>query len=143
MQSRYTQLKEKLPISRLSDDVLLALRVLYDDPLDIVDLKQDIDDLTVYPERLHDSYRKEWETYVLKSLAAELKSNCDLSASEYIESVMQRVEDVEQNSASYAAFLEKVTQAKQINESGNTLVFPSTFRQQLMAFLLPVSTVDK
>ena len=42
--SRYAQFKEKLPISRLSDDVLLAFRVLFDDPLDIVDLAQDIAD---------------------------------------------------------------------------------------------------
>ena len=142
MQSRYKQLKEKLPISRLSDDVLLALRVLYDDPLDIVDLKQDIDDLTLYPERLQDSYRKEWETYVLKALAEDLKRDEALSASEFIENIMQRVEEVEQNNTAYAAYRPLVAQAKTINDSGNTFVFPSPFRQQLMAFLLPVSTVE-
>ena len=52
MPSRYAQFKEKLPISRLSDEALLAFRVLFDDPLDIVDLAQDISDLTLYPERL-------------------------------------------------------------------------------------------
>ena len=141
MQSRYKQLKEKLPISRLSDDVLLALRVLYDDPLDIVDLKQDIDDLTLYPERLQDSYRKEWEIYVIKALAGDLKRDENLSATEFIENIMQRVEEVEKNDTAYAAYRPLVAQAKTINESDNTLVFPSPFRQQLMAFLLPVSTV--
>ena len=142
MQSRYKQLKEKLPISRLSDDVLLALRVLYDDPLDIVDLKQDIDDLTLYPERLQDSYRKEWETYVLKALAEDLKREEALSANEFIENIMERVEEVEKNDTAYAAYRPMIAQAKSINESGNTLIFPSPFRQQLMAFLLPVSTVE-
>ncbi|WP_032097610.1 MULTISPECIES: hypothetical protein [unclassified Alteromonas] len=142
MQSRYKQLKEKLPISRLSDDVLLALRVLYDDPLDVVDLKQDIDDLTLYPERLQDSYRKEWETYVLKALAEDLKREEALSANEFIENIMERVEEVEKNDTAYAAYRPMIAQAKSINESGNTLIFPSPFRQQLMAFLLPVSTVE-
>ena len=142
MQSRYKQLKEKLPISRLSDDVLLALRVLYDDPLDVVDLKQDIDDLTLYPERLQDSYRKEWETYVLKALAEDLKREEALSANEFIENIMERVEEVEKNDTAYAAYRPLIAQAKSINESGNTLIFPSPFRQQLMAFLLPVSTVE-
>ena len=68
MSSRYYQLKDKLPISRLSDEVLLAFRVLYDDPLDIVDLEQDVSELTLYPERLVESYRKEWEVYVLTAI---------------------------------------------------------------------------
>ncbi len=68
MSSRYYQLKDKLPISRLSDEVLLAFRVLYDNPLDIVDLEQDVSELTLYPERLVESYRKEWEVYVLTAI---------------------------------------------------------------------------
>lgn len=68
MSSRYYQLKDKLPISRLSDEVLLAFRALYDNPLDIVDLEQDVSELTLYPERLVESYRKEWEVYVLTAI---------------------------------------------------------------------------
>ena len=86
--SRYAQFKEKLPISRLSDDVLLAFRVLFDDPLDIVDLAQDIADLALYPERLQESYRKEWEAYVLKALAFEIRQHDNLSPAEFIELMM-------------------------------------------------------
>ena len=91
MPSRYAQFKDKLPISRLSDEALLAFRVLFDDPLDIVDLAQDISDLTLYPERLQESYRKEWEAYVLKALAFEIRKHDSLSPAEFIELMMSKV----------------------------------------------------
>ena len=130
MPSRYAQFKEKLPISRLSDEALLAFRVLFDDPLDIVDLAQDISDLTLYPERLKDSYRKEWEAYVLKALAFEIKQHTDVSPAEFIELVMNKVEAIQQNNA------------KSILQSENTVVFPTPMRQQLTAFLLPITTIS-
>ena len=139
--SRYAQLKEKLPISRLSDDVLLAFRVLFDDPLDIVDLAQDIADLTLYPERLADSYRKEWEAYVVKSLALEIKKHPELTPSEFIEDLMQRVEKLQAESDTYINLWRQVHHAKSIAQSSNTIIFPSPLRQQLMAFLLPITTV--
>ena len=141
MTSRYTQLKEKLPVSRLSDDVLLAFRVMFDDPLDIVDLAQDISDLTLYPERLSSSYRKEWEAYVLKALAAEIKRHDHLTPAEFIELMMERVEELQKTSSTYQDLLRQVHHAKSINQSANTIVFPSPLRQQLTAFLLPITTL--
>ena len=108
MPSRYAQFKEKLPISRLSDEALLAFRVLFDDPLDIVDLAQDLSDLTLYPERLKDSYRKEWEAYVLKALAFEIKQHTDVSPAEFIELVMNKVEAIQQNNDTYQNLLRQV-----------------------------------
>ena len=99
MPSRYAQFKEKLPISLLSDETLLAFRVLLDEPLDIVDFAQDIADLAQYPERLKDSYRKEWEAYVIKALAFEIRQHDDLSPAEFIDLMMEKVEDVQQQVA--------------------------------------------
>lgn len=141
MTSRYAQLKEKLPISRLSDDVLLAFRVMFDDPLDIVDLAQDISDLTLYPERLSDSYRKEWEAYVVKAIALDIKKREDVSPSQYIEDLMERVEKLQSEDDTYKNLLRQVQHAKSIAESSNTVIFPSPLRQQLMAFLLPIATL--
>ena len=142
MPSRYAQFKEKLPISRLSDEALLAFRFLFDDPLDIVDLAQDISDLTLYPERLKDSYRKEWEAYVLKALAFEIKQHTDVSPAEFIELVMNKVEAIQQNDNTYQNLLRQVHHAKSILQSENTVVFPTPMRQQLTAFLLPITTIS-
>ncbi|MCZ8530382.1 hypothetical protein [Alteromonas sp. PRIM-21] len=142
MPSRYAQFKEKLPISRLSDEVLLAFRVLFDAPLDIVDLAQDIADLAIYPERLKESYRKEWEAYVLKALAFEIRQNDDLSTAEFIELMMSKVEALQQNDETYQNLLRQVHHAKSILQSENTVVFPTPLRQELTAFLLPITTIS-
>ena len=142
MSSRYSQLKEKRPVSRLSDEVLLAFRMLYDDPLDIVDLAQDISELALYPERLEESYRKEWEAYVLKAMAEELKTRTDMGSAEFIELVMKQVEDIQTQNDTYKNLLRQVHHAKNINKSENTFVFPSPLRQQLMSFLLPITTIE-
>ncbi len=141
MPSRYAQFKEKLPISRLSDEVLLAFRVLFDAPLDIVDLAQDIADLAIYPERLKESYRKEWEAYVLKALAFEIRKHDDLSTAEFIELMMRKVEALQQNDETYQNLLRQVHHAKSILQSENTVVFPTPLRQELTAFLLPITTI--
>lgn len=141
MSSRYSQLKEKLPISQLSDEVLLAFRLRFDDPLDIVDLAQDISELSLFPERMEESYRKEWEAYVLKALAEEIKQNSHLSSAEFIEKVMCDIEHIQANNDTYANLLRQVHHAKNINKAGNTFVFPSPLRQQITAFLLPITTV--
>ena len=142
MPSRYAQFKEKLPISRLSDEVLLAFRVLFDAPLDIVDLAQDIADLAIYPERLKESYRKEWEAYVLKALAFEIRQHDDLSTAEFIELMMSKVEALQQNDETYQNLLRQVHHAKSILQSENTVVFPTPLRQELTAFLLPITTIS-
>lgn len=142
MSSRYSQLKEKLPIKKVSDEVLLAFRILYDDPLDIVDLAQDISELTLYPERLQASYRREWEAYVLRSLMKALKANEHLSSTQFIELVMQQVEKIQTENDTYQNLVRQVHHARSINNAENTLIFPSPMRQQLMAFLLPIATVE-
>lgn len=142
MSNRYSQLKEKLPISRLSDEALLAFRVLYDDPLDIVDLEQDILELALYPERLEESYRKEWEVYVLKAMATALKANSHISSAEFIALVMKQVEEIQETNDKFKKLVQYVENAKRISEAENTIVFPSPLRQQLMAFLLPITTVE-
>ncbi|MDY6975092.1 MAG: hypothetical protein SVW51_02570 [Pseudomonadota bacterium] len=141
MPSRYAQFKEKLPISRLSDEVLLAFRVLFDAPLDIVDLAQDIADLAIYPERLKESYRKEWEAYVLKALAFEIRQHDGLSTAEFIELMMRKVEALQRNDETYQNLLRQVHHAKSILQSENTVVFPTPLRQELTAFLLPITTI--
>ena len=116
--------------------------MLFDDPLDIVDLAQDIADLALYPERLNESYRKEWETYVIKALALEIKKQDNLTPGEFIELMMIKVEDIQNNNDTYSNLLRQVHHAKSILLSDNTIVFPTPLRQQLTAFLLPISAIS-
>lgn len=47
---------------------LFTLRYIYNDPTDIVDIKADIEDLRVFPERLSGSYSAEWVAYLRRKL---------------------------------------------------------------------------
>jgi hypothetical protein len=141
MTSRYSQFKEQLPVSQLSEETLLAFRILFDEPLDIVDLAQDIADLALFPERLKDSYREEWEAYVLKSLAMEMKKQDNVAPAEFIEQMMVKVGEIQQNNDTYNNLLRQVHLAKSVTQSENTFVFPTPLRQQLTAFLLPITTI--
>jgi len=104
-------------------------------------LAQDIADLALYPERLQESYRKEWEAYVLKALAFEIRQHDNLSPAEFIELMMSKVEAIQQNNDTYHNLLRQVHHAKSILQSENTVIFPTPLRQQLTAFLLPITTI--
>jgi len=141
--SRLNKLKEILPLSRISIDLLLALRFLYDTKSDVVDLNQDILDLTVVPERLSDSYRHEWEAYVLRAIILDMKDNHGVEPTEFINSMLNRVEMVKTESDELKKLNTLVEQADAINGANNTCPFPSPWRQQLMTLLLPIAALDE
>jgi hypothetical protein len=141
--SRLNKLKEVLPLSRISIDLLLALRFLYDTKDDVVDLKQDISDLSVVPERLSDSYRQEWEAYVLRAIVLDMKDNEDIEPTLFINSILERVEKLKTESDALKTLSKQVEQADAINSANNTCTFPSPWRQQLMTLLLPIAALDE
>ena len=141
MPQRYTQLKDQLPVSRLTLNVLLALRLMYDDVNDVVKLDSDVEELNHFPERLSDSYRAEWESYVRRALVNEFKQHGDASPATFIASIMERVEAVQASNPRYAALKPIIERAQQVNHAENTHLFPSPWRQQIMALLLPVTAV--
>ncbi|WP_137168456.1 hypothetical protein [Salinimonas lutimaris] len=143
MTGTISQLKQQLPLNRLTPSLLLALRVLFDDPDDIVDLDQDIADLRYFPERLHASYRPEWETYILHALIKRYRAAGSASSDHLIDSVMRDVEQIQQNSHRYQHMLQMVLQAQSVCGSHNTILFPSGWRQQTMALMLPLTTAKK
>lgn len=143
MASRLNQLKEVLPLSRISIDLLLALRFLYDTKNDVVDLKQDVSDLSVVPERLSDSYRQEWEAYVLRAIVLDMKDNEGIEPTVFINTMLERVDELKAESNELKSLSKQVEQADAINSANNTSTFPSPWRQQLMTLLLPIAALDE
>jgi len=141
--SRLNQLKEVLPLSRISIDLLLALRFLYDTKNDVVDLKQDVSDLSVVPERLSDSYRQEWEAYVLRAIVLDMKDNEGIEPTVFINTMLERVDELKAESNELKSLSKQVEQADAINSANNTSTFPSPWRQQLMTLLLPIAALDE
>jgi|TARA_R110002126_G_scaffold91401_5_gene217589 hypothetical protein len=137
---RYEELKSQLPVSRLSIDVLLALRVLYDKPENDVELHQQITELSREPSKLEREYRSEWEAYVLRELVLDLKQNTQRSPAIFIDSVLSRIESLKESCPYYKAYKQQISQATPADDS-TTQLFPTPWRQQLMMLLLPVTTV--
>ena len=140
MPKRYEELKSQLPVSRLSIDVLLALRVLYDKPENDVELHQQITELSREPSKLEREYRCEWEAYVLRELVLDLKQNTQRSPAIFIDSVLSRIESLKESCPYYKAYKQQISQATPADDS-TTQLFPTPWRQQLMMLLLPVTTV--
>ncbi len=141
MTSRVHLLTQHLPVSRLSIDVLFALRLLYDDADPTQNIDQDIADLATFPERLHGSYRDEWEAVVKRGLAHQLLHDQHRPAMEVIDDIMTQVHLIHSNDRRFQTLMPLITQAQTIVAADNTAVFPSPLRQQLTALLLPAITL--
>ncbi|CAD5248017.1 conserved hypothetical protein [Alteromonas sp. 38] len=140
MPKRYEELKSQLPVSRLSIDVLLALRVLYDKPESEVELRQQIAELSRDPSKLELGYRSEWEAYVVRELVLDLKQYTQRSPAAFIDSVLSRIESLKNNNPDYKAYKQQVSETMSAHDR-TTPLFPTPWRQQLMMLLLPVTTV--
>ncbi|AEF05702.1 hypothetical protein [Alteromonas naphthalenivorans] len=108
MPKRYEELKSQIPVSRLSIDVLLALRVLYDKPENDVELHQQITELSREPSKLEREYRSEWEAYVLRELVLDLKQNTQRSPAIFIDSVLSRIESLKESCPYYKAYKQQI-----------------------------------
>lgn len=139
MNSDYRQIKQQLPLNKLTLDVLFALRLWFDDRDDIVDIDMDIAELDTFPERLFDSYRPEWEAYVARALANYVRQSADFSTTAFLARILDDVDDMKNNNQRYQRLIKAISRAKTVINAPNTQVFPTPWRQQITALLLPLS----
>ncbi len=143
MTDTYRQLKQQLPIFLLSIDVLFALRLLFDDTKGVVNLASDVKELRHFPERLFGSYRPEWEAYVTRAIALRLQRANEPTVTAFVDTLLAEITDLRETSVHYQQLLPEIQRARSIVDSDATKVFPSPWRQQIMALLLPVTTLYK
>lgn len=141
MTSRVQMLSRYLPVTRLSIDVLLALRLYYDSPTERVDIDKDIQELSEFPERLSGSYRAEWESFVKRQVAKQILHDDATPVSDVIETIMADLERMYDGDPRFSRLLEQVRRAEAIEQSDKAKVFPTPLRRQLMALLLPITTL--
>lgn len=141
MSSRVQLMSRHLPISRLSIDVLLALRLYYDSAAQGVSIDKDIAELREFPERLSGSYRAEWESLVKREVARQIIQQDARSVSEMIEIIMADLETFYARDERFLRLLELVRHAEAVEKTDNARVFPKPLRRQLMALLLPAVTL--
>ncbi len=141
MPSRVQRMTRHLPISRLSIDVLLALRLYYDSAAQDGSIDKDIAELSEFPERLSGSYRAEWESLVKREVARQIIQQDARPVSEVIEIIMADLESFYEHDERFLRLLDIVRQAEAIEKTDNARVFPTPLRRQLMGLLLPAITL--
>lgn len=141
MPSRVQLMSRHLPISRLSIDVLLALRLYYDNAAKGASLDKDIEELSTFPERLSGSYRAEWESLVKREVARQIIQQDTRPVSEVIEVIMAELESLYESDSRFLRLLSIVKQAEAFEKTDNARVLPTPLRRQLMALLLPAVTL--
>lgn len=141
MPSRVQLLSRHLPITRLTIDVLLALRLYYDNAAEGVNIDKDIAELSEFPERLSGSYRAEWESLFKREIAKQILREDTRPVSDVIDVIMTELATLHKNDERYLRLVTMVQQAEAIEKTDNTRIFPTPLRRQLMALLLPATTL--
>lgn len=104
---------------------LLWYRMILDQQNDIVNLRQDVLDLYLFPERLHESYRHEWQVYIRKALMQRCKEPI-LTGSAILDCIAKAEQEIH---FSEEAQKEMITVVEQIiNTADKLLPFPSKLR---------------
>ena len=110
-------------------ETLFTLRYMLDDPSDIVDLGQDIEDLTSFPERLFGSYKFEWQTYIKKEAK---KRKLIVDSIDLVEFIHQLPDSLKTD---YLRMLELVQKSQIIANSSNVKVIKSPLKTYIEALL--------
>jgi hypothetical protein len=61
----------------------------------------------------------------------------------FINTMLERVDELKAESNELKSLSKQVEQADAINSANNTSTFPSPWRQQLMTLLLPIAALDE
>jgi len=108
---------------------LFTLRFIFDDPSDIVDLRQDVKDLQEFPERLRGSYISEWKSYVRRHM---YRQNLKLMSLD----LYQLMENLEQEKLiEFQLLTSIIEQANLITQSEKVKVIKSPFKAYIESLL--------
>lgn len=119
-----------MPKHALTDlNTLFILRFVLDDPTDMVDLNQDITDLSSFPERLYGSYLSEWKSYVQKKIREKGQQIDDL---DFVNIIDEMNED---ESLNYQRLIKIIHRAQVIVQSDKVKVIKSPLKTYIESLL--------
>ena len=112
---------------------LFAFRYILDEPHPVINLEQDLQDLNTWPERLEDSYRAEWTSYIKKRLHT-VKT---LSEDEQTQFWHKHAElsSKESSDERFTAFAEQIARIQALASTEKVSVLPTPLKRYLQALL--------
>lgn len=110
---------------------LFMFRYALDRPNDTVDLQRDILDLQSFPERLNDSYKDEWQTYVKRELHKKQRAG-----KQEMQALIARLSDLEkQNDETFNRLRSKIDVAVKVNNSPDVTVMTTPLKSYVNQLL--------
>lgn len=110
---------------------LFMFRFALDRPNDTVDLQRDILDLQSFPERLNDSYKAEWQTYVKRELHKKQREG-----KQEMQALIARLSDLEkQNDETFNRLRSKIDMAVKVNNSPDVTVMTTPLKSYVNQLL--------
>lgn len=119
--SRNTLVNDTFDLEKAPVSFLLFMRLLLDEERSKSTLEQDINDLYAYPERLHESYKDEWRSWIKNTVHRQAFTDANISDEEALQRFLQKQHDEKAGflDETYAAYKKVVKQADIINSSNN------------------------
>jgi len=110
---------------------LFMFRYALDKPNDTVNLTRDIIDLQSFPERLHDSYLPEWQTYVKKELYRVERAN-----EQEKQTLLAHLSDLQQsNNETFIRLCALINTAVKVNNSPEVTVMTTPLKSYVTQLL--------
>lgn len=136
--TRNQLIEQSFGLRDATPNFLLLLRVVLDIDKKNSSLESDIYDLFQYPERLEESYRDEWRSWIKNTLHKNAfhndKKNDAQSLMDYLDTqYLQRNKEIKDRFTEYSKVLEKVVA---IQQSGNVKPFKSKLKSNLELLML-------
>lgn len=112
---------------------LFAYRYILDEPHPVINLEQDLQDLNTWPERLEDSYRAEWLSYIKKRLHT-IKAKPENEQSLFWQKHSTLMSD-DNNDQRFTAFANQITHIQSLASTDKVTVLPTPLKRYLERLL--------
>lgn len=131
-------LNDILELDKLDIQDLFTYRFIFDDPKDLVDLEMDINDLSLYPDRINGSYKDEWCHYIKGSINRILaQQSLEKTESNIIALIEQRRSRLKDKADLYEALHDKIVRAQAIKNEPKVTVLKTAVHQYLDRIINP------
>ncbi|MDT0582520.1 MULTISPECIES: hypothetical protein [Alteromonadaceae] len=112
---------------------LFAFRYILDEPHPVINLEQDLQDLNTWPERLEDSYRAEWTSYIKKRLHT-IKAKPEKEQSVFWRKHTELMSN-RNNDQRFAEFANQILHIQSLASTDNITVLPTPLKRYLQRLL--------
>ena len=112
---------------------LFAFRYILDEPHPVINLEQDLQDLNTWPERLEDSYRAEWTSYIKKRLHT-IKAKPEREQSAFLQKHTE-LKSERNNDQRFSSFADQILHIQSLASTNNITVLPTPLKRYLQRLL--------